>query len=167
MKEKVFSLSGDDFTIATSTGQHICKCEGRMLSSKKVFTDMQGTGIFTIKKKYFALHKSFVCESPRGYNFEVNGHFSLGSSKSSVHFRNASDGQEIELDFKGDWFNRSAMITLAGRPVAELEKKSKFMNAGEFFGDQQTVGSLFLVLGQTEIMWHLSRFISHLDFFSC
>ena len=42
MKEKVFSLSGDDFTIKTADGTPICKCKGKVLSikDKKKFTDM-------------------------------------------------------------------------------------------------------------------------------
>ena len=84
---------------------------------------MRGTEVFTVKEKYFALHESFVCESPYGYSFGVKVHFSLGSSKSNLHFMNASGGQEIELELKRDWFDRSAVITLASRPVVELKKK--------------------------------------------
>lgn len=32
MKEKAFSLSGDDFTIKTANGTEICKCKGKVLS---------------------------------------------------------------------------------------------------------------------------------------
>ena len=32
MKEKAFSLSGDDFTVKTISGLEICKCKGKMLS---------------------------------------------------------------------------------------------------------------------------------------
>ena len=31
-KEKVFSLTGDDFTIKTTAGVEICKCKGKVLS---------------------------------------------------------------------------------------------------------------------------------------
>lgn len=143
MKEKVLSLSGDDFTITTTTGTPVCKCKGKLISlhGTKTFTDVAGTELFTVKKKTFALQKSFVCESPHGYSFEVKGHFSIGSSKSSVHFKNASDGRDLELELKGDWFDRSAAITLAGRPVAEISRK--MLNAREMLGDKQTVSFLF------------------------
>lgn len=32
MKEKAFSLSGDDFTVKTTSGLEVCKCKGKMLS---------------------------------------------------------------------------------------------------------------------------------------
>jgi uncharacterized protein YxjI len=139
MKEKILSLSGDDFTITTTSGAPVCKCKGKVFSihGSKAFTDMQGNELFTLKKKMLAISKSFVCESPQGFNIEVKGHFSIGSSKSSVHFKNAADGQEIELDLKGDWFDRSATITLAGRPVAKVSRK--MFNVREIFGDKQTV----------------------------
>jgi uncharacterized protein YxjI len=139
MKEKILSLSGDDFTITTTSGSPVCKCKGKVFSihGSKAFTDMQGNELFTLKKKMLAISKSFVCESPQGFNIEIKGHFSLGSSKSSVHFKNAADGQEIELDLKGDWFDRSATITLGGRPVAEV--KRSYFNVRQLWGDKQTV----------------------------
>jgi len=139
MKEKILSLSGDDFTITTTTGTPVCTCKGKVMSlhGTKIFADLQGNELFALKKKTFALQKSFVCESPRGYDIEVKGHFSFASSKSSVHFKNASDGREIELDLKGDWLDRSATITLAGRPVAEVTRK--MLNARDMFGGKQTV----------------------------
>jgi hypothetical protein len=32
MKEKAFSLTGDDFTVKTADGLEVCKCKGKMLS---------------------------------------------------------------------------------------------------------------------------------------
>lgn len=147
MKEKVLSLSGDDFTITLTDGTPVCKCKGKVFSlhGTKSFTDLQGNELFTVKKKMLSIQKSFVCESPQGYSFEVKGHFSIGTSKSSVHFKNAADGQQIELDLKGDWFDRSATISLGGRPVAEVARK--FFNMREMFGDKQTV-SVFSCLSR-------------------
>jgi uncharacterized protein YxjI len=64
IKEKILSLSGDDFTIATTTGIPVCKCKGKVFSvhGTKAFTDMQGNELFTLKKKMLAISKSFVCE---------------------------------------------------------------------------------------------------------
>ncbi|KAK5196794.1 hypothetical protein LTR72_001787 [Exophiala xenobiotica] len=139
MKEKVFSLTGDDFTVTTVAGVQVCKCKGKVLSisGAKKFTDMQGNEIFTLKNKYFSLHKSFHAERPDGSDiFQVKGHFSVLSSKSTVHFKNQSDGNEIELEVKGDWFDRSASITFGGRPVAHISRS--FFNVRQIFGDKQT-----------------------------
>ncbi|KAF1985500.1 DUF567-domain-containing protein [Aulographum hederae CBS 113979] len=139
MKEKAFSLSGDDFTIKTTSGIDVCKCKGKMVSlhDSKEFVDPQGVHLFTLKNKLIALHKSFRAEGPDGKDlFTVKGHFSLMSSKSSCHFINASDGREMELDIKGDWFDRSANITCQGQPVATLSRE--FFNMREMFVDKQT-----------------------------
>jgi len=32
MKEKVFSLSGDDFSVRTVSGMDVCKCKGKVFS---------------------------------------------------------------------------------------------------------------------------------------
>ncbi|KAK3116279.1 hypothetical protein LTR53_003531 [Teratosphaeriaceae sp. CCFEE 6253] len=138
MREKVFSLSGDDFTIRTVDGLDVCKCKGKMVSARdsKKFTDTAGNELFTLKNKMLSIHKSFKGDSPHGNDFEVKGHFALMGSKSSVHFKNASDGQEVELEVKGDWFDRSAEITFAGRPVAVIGRS--FFNVREIFGDKQS-----------------------------
>ncbi|EMC91267.1 hypothetical protein BAUCODRAFT_320234 [Baudoinia panamericana UAMH 10762] len=138
MKEKVFSLSGDDFTVKTVDGLEVCKCHGKMISArdKKKFTDMAGNEIFTLKNKMLSIHKSFHAESPHGHDFEVKGHFKLIGSASSVVFKNAADGQQAEIDVKGDWFDRSAELTFGGRPVAHIGRS--FFNVREIFGDKQS-----------------------------
>lgn len=122
---------------------------------------MQGNEIFSLKNKHLALHKSFKGVDPHGKEiFEVKGHFSrksssvlsaffdvfsvvlltststVLSSKSSVHFLNAADGREVELQINGDWFDRSADITCAGQTVAHIGRS--FFNVREIFADKQT-----------------------------
>jgi uncharacterized protein YxjI len=108
-----------------------------------------------LKNKHIALHKSFYGVAPDGKEvFQVKGHFSrmyrkhsfscpfldsqlpVLSHKSTVHFTNASDGREIELDVKGDWLDRSASITCGGLPVARIGRS--FFNVREIFADKQT-----------------------------
>ncbi|TKA80401.1 hypothetical protein B0A55_01890 [Friedmanniomyces simplex] len=139
MKEKVFSLTGDDFTVRTVDGLDICKCKGKMVSAhdSKKFTDTTGTELFTLKNKMLSLHKSFHGDSPHGrHDFAVKGHFKLVGSRSTVEFKNASDGTEVELEVKGDWMDRSAAITFAGREVAKISRS--FFNVRELMGDKQT-----------------------------
>ena len=101
MKEKVFSLSGDDFTVNTVTGLEVCKCKGKVVSLSDAskshnhhlsgvtmeenrhltswlekFTDIQGHDLFTLKNTHFALNKSFHAQGPGGHDiFQVKGHF--------------------------------------------------------------------------------------------
>lgn len=143
MKEKVFSLTGDDFTVKTVEGLEICRCKGKMLSArdKKKFTLVDGpeTELFTLKNKMLALSKSFHGDSPHGHDFEVKGHFKLVGSHSTVTFKNAADGEPYELEVKGDWYDRSAEIAFAGRAVAHISRSH--FNVREIFGDKQTVSS--------------------------
>lgn len=139
MKEKVFSLSGDDFTVTTAEGAPVLKIKGKVfsISDRKTFLDLQGNELFTLKNKLLSLHKSFYGESPQGHNvFEVKGHFKLFGSRSTVHFANASDGKELELEVKGDWMDRSADIKIDDRVVASIARK--FFNVREILGGQQT-----------------------------
>ncbi|TID26591.1 hypothetical protein E2P81_ATG01063 [Venturia nashicola] len=139
MKEKAFSLSGDDFSIKTASGLPVCVCKGKVLSisDKKAFTDIQGNKLFDLKNKHLALFKSFKAVGPGGnVLFEVKGHFSVLSSKSTVEFTNAADGRSVELEVKGDWFDRSATISCGGQPVASIGRS--FFNVREIFADKQT-----------------------------
>ena len=144
LKEKVFSLTGDDFTVRTAEGQDIVKVKGKMISlrDKKKFTDMSENEVFTLSNQMLSLHKSFRGETPNNaHDFEIKGKFKLMGSKSVITFKNASDQKDVELEVNGDWFDRSAEITWDGKPVASISRK--FFNAAEFFGNKQTV-SLFL-----------------------
>ena len=59
------------------------------------------------------------------------------SSKSTVEFTNAADGRHVELEVKGDWWDRSANIACGGQPVAHISRS--YFNMREIFGDKQTV----------------------------
>ena len=139
MKEKVFSLTGDDFSVKTTDGIDVCKCKGKVVSvrDKKKFTDNTGKEIFTLSNKMLSIHKSFHAESPDGHDFEVKGHWKMIGSRSTVHFKNSADNINVELEIKGDWIDRSAAITYGGRPVAHISRS--FFNVREMFGDKQTV----------------------------
>jgi uncharacterized protein YxjI len=58
------------------------------------------------------------------------------SSKSTVEFKNAADGRHVELEVKGDWFDRSAEITCGGQAVAHIGRS--FFNVHQIFADKQT-----------------------------
>ncbi|CAK1356749.1 hypothetical protein CB0940_12035 [Cercospora beticola] len=140
LTEKVWAL-GDTFTVHTADGAQIMQVKGKVVSlhGKKKFSDMAGNELFTLAEKKLKLHKTFHAEAPTGHNFDIEGNFSLGSSKSTVKFVNASDKRPMELQVKGDWLDRSAKITLASdrdRVVAQMSRS--FLNAREVIGNKQT-----------------------------
>lgn len=61
----------------------------------------------------------------------------VGSSKMIATFTNTLNNQLVELLVRGDWFDRSATITM-GNAVAATIRRSYF-NIREIFGGQQTV----------------------------
>ncbi|KAF2207234.1 hypothetical protein CERZMDRAFT_51442 [Cercospora zeae-maydis SCOH1-5] len=140
LTEKVWAI-GDTFTVQTADGAHIMQVKGKVVSlhGKKKFSDMAGNEIFTLAEKKLKLHKTFHADAPTGHNFDIEGNFSLGSSKSTVTFVNAADARPMELQVKGDWLDRSAKITLASdrdRVVAQMSRS--FLNAREIVGNKQT-----------------------------
>jgi len=140
MKEKVFSITGEDFTVRTVDGHDVCHCKGKVVSAhdSKKFTDTNGADLFTLKNKMFALNRSFHGETGRAHHdFEVKGHWKMIGSRSTVTFKNASDGTDVELEVKGDWMDKSADITFAGREVAKISRS--FFNVRQLMGDSQSV----------------------------
>lgn len=98
-----------------------------LTSSKKTFTDMSGAEIFVLAEKKLKLFKTFHAESPAGHNFDVEGHFSIGSSKSTVKFVNAADKVPIELQVKGDWFGECGRMeppSALRAPLYSVSRKS-------------------------------------------
>lgn len=139
----------------TADGANVMQVKGKLASlrSKKTFTDMHGNELFVLAEKRLKIFKTFHADSAAGaylefvyvetsadritgHNFDIEGHFSIGSSKSTVKFVNAADRAPIELQVKGDWFDRSATIKLGERVVAQIMRS--FANAREIFASKQT-----------------------------
>lgn len=108
------------------------------LSDRKEFASNTGQPLFSLRTRHFTLHKTFYAEAADGRElFEVKGKFSIGTSKMVASFANAaSTGESVELLVKGDWFDRSATITLGDVVVAQIARK--LLNMREIFGGQQT-----------------------------
>ncbi|EIM81416.1 DUF567 domain protein [Stereum hirsutum FP-91666 SS1] len=143
MKEKIWSFSGDDFSIKNSAGHDIVRCHGQAFSwrDRKEFKDARGTPLFTLRNKVIAFHKTQLIEAMDGTDLcTVKKRFSIGTSRMVASFHNfaSSSHEHIELECKGDWFDRSAIITLAGtdRVVAQISRK--LFNVREAVGGQQT-----------------------------
>jgi uncharacterized protein YxjI len=79
MKEKVWSLSGDTFTITDENDQMVVQCNGTTfsLSDRKEFLTPDNRPLFSLRNKLLSLHKSFYAEGPGGeILFEVKSKFS-------------------------------------------------------------------------------------------
>jgi hypothetical protein len=61
----------------------------------------------------------------------------VGKAKMVATFTNASNNEPVELLVKGDWFDRSATITLDHVVVAQISRH--FLNMRQLLGGQQTV----------------------------
>ncbi|KAH8150099.1 uncharacterized protein LAJ45_05785 [Morchella importuna] len=143
LREKRLSLTGDSFEITTVDGQGFLKANPSLVSfvGKKVLVDpASGNPVLTITQKPLSLHKEFrifAGDSDSEQLVTVRGKFKLfGSPEMMVHFRNRSDGKEMELHIKGEFFRRNATISCEGRTIATI--KNKILNSGELFFDQQT-----------------------------
>ncbi|KAH8595820.1 tubby C-terminal-like domain-containing protein [Bisporella sp. PMI_857] len=142
MQEKVWSLSGDTFHITDQAGVEVVQCRGTTLSlsDRKQFLDARGQPLFALRTKLLALHKTYYGETQDGTTlFTVKAKFSIGKAKMNATFTNlASDKKEIELCIRGDWFDKSAQITIGeGGPVVASINRS-VLTAGQIFGGQQT-----------------------------
>jgi uncharacterized protein YxjI len=80
IKEKVFSLSGDSFSIKNVKGDVVFWMDGSILSfsGRKYVRDAKGNYFFDIRKKLLAFHTAFNCENLQGQTFfKVKRQFSI------------------------------------------------------------------------------------------
>jgi len=79
LKEKVFSLSSDSFSINTVEGRPVLQVAGEALSlsDRKHMLDTQGQLLFDIRKEHFTIHTTYYAERPDGQRlFEVKSKLS-------------------------------------------------------------------------------------------
>jgi LURP-one-related len=87
LKEKVLSLTGDDFHIKTVDGVDILRVKGVVasLSGRKKVSDPQGNLLFSIRAEHFSIPKSYYLENPQGQKFlTVEGKWSRKHCQCSV-----------------------------------------------------------------------------------
>src|SRR6266536_4679449 len=68
LKEKVLSLTGDDFYIKTVDGADVLHVKGVVasLSGRKEVRDTQGNLLFCIRAEHFSIPRSYYLENPQG-----------------------------------------------------------------------------------------------------
>ncbi|KZM24766.1 uncharacterized protein EKO05_0003449 [Ascochyta rabiei] len=143
LKEKVLSLTGDDFHIKLANGTPILRVEGKVLSlsgRKKVF-DEQGNHLFDIVKEHFHIHTTFRVDDANGKKImEVRSGFKLIGSKATATFTSQSGKQEV-LTMRGNWFDTTADITdEAQGNVVVARINRKLLSGKDIFFGQQTYG---------------------------
>ncbi|WVR05557.1 hypothetical protein IAU60_002576 [Kwoniella sp. DSM 27419] len=139
LKEKVFSFSGDDFSVKDSHGHTVVRCHGNSMSFRdsKVIVDPNGRPLFQLKNKLLAIHKTFIAEGEGGQEiFRIKQRLSFGSKMEAV-FVNASTRQTTTLLLKGDFWGGSADISIENGPVVAQISRD-MINARQIFGGQQS-----------------------------
>ncbi|WRT66012.1 uncharacterized protein IL334_002963 [Kwoniella shivajii] len=139
LKEKVFSWSGDDFSVKDTNGHTVVRCHGQSMSfrDRKVINDANGQFLFGLRNKLLSIHKTFVGETQDERElFRIRKRMSLGS-KMEATFVNPATSQTITLVLKGDFWGGSADISIENGPVVAQISRELF-NARQIFGDQQT-----------------------------
>ncbi|KAF3045840.1 hypothetical protein E8E11_006814 [Didymella keratinophila] len=140
IKEKVMSLTGDDFHIKLANGTPILRVEGKVMSisgRKKVF-DEQGNHLFDIVKEHFHIHSTFRVEDAQEKKImEVKSSFKLMGSKATATFTSQSGKQEV-LTMRGNWFDTTADITDEAQGNAVVARIDRKLLSGKdiFFGQQ-------------------------------
>ncbi|KAH8701310.1 tubby C-terminal-like domain-containing protein [Phaeosphaeriaceae sp. PMI808] len=143
LKEKVLSLSGDSFSIKLANGTPILQVEGKVMSisGRKKVRNMAGEDLFSIVKKHFHIHSTYVVESATGEALcEVKSAFKLVGSKATATFTSHM-GQPQTLTMNGNWFDTTADITdstQGGAVVARIDRK--MLSGKDLFFGQQTYG---------------------------
>lgn len=141
-------LRGDavEFTDARGTPLFTVRNKALAFHKTQLIEAMDGTDLCTIKKHFSGtfLSLSFFHSSlPHPLSPLIASLPPLpivGTTRLTAHFHNsASDNSSIDLECKGDWFDRSAVITIAGsdRAVGQISRSG--LNARQVFADQQTV----------------------------
>ncbi|KAL1406801.1 hypothetical protein Q8F55_006207 [Vanrija albida] len=139
LRERVFSFTGDDFSVQDTKGRRIIKARAKLVSmhDSKEILDANGNFLFKLRSKKLAIHKTFVAEDKGGVEvFRVSKHISL-TSRLEVDFTNASDGRKTSLTLTGNMFMGGAEIKWDGsQTVAKISKHHVSMR--EFVDDKQT-----------------------------
>ncbi|KAF2125869.1 DUF567-domain-containing protein [Dothidotthia symphoricarpi CBS 119687] len=131
LREKIFSLTGDDFEIKLLNGQPILRVSGAALSltaRKKVY-DMAGNWLFDIAKELLHVHSTYKVVGSDGQGgkaeiMSVRSSLRVVGSKATARFVSAN-GREERLCMRGEWMGGDATVVdevHGDRPVARIER---------------------------------------------
>uniref|UniRef100_K3WY52 Tubby C-terminal domain-containing protein n=1 Tax=Globisporangium ultimum (strain ATCC 200006 / CBS 805.95 / DAOM BR144) TaxID=431595 RepID=K3WY52_GLOUD len=119
LREKFFSLSGDDFSIKdANTGAVWFRASGRVLSirEKKMLLDANSRPIANMKEEFFALMPSYNVYTGSSSSgsplLNIHCKFTLLNTDLRVDFTNKATGKRCRMGLEGSWTHRKATIWL-------------------------------------------------------
>ncbi|KAF4980961.1 hypothetical protein FZEAL_3142 [Fusarium zealandicum] len=140
LRERVMSLTGDNFEIKLANGQPVLKVSGKVMSisGRKSVYDMQGNHLFDIVKELMHIHATYVVQNPQGKKImEVKNSFKLMGSKATATFTSAG-GQVESLEMKGNWIDYSAEILDKSTNTVVARIDRKVLSGRDMIFGQQT-----------------------------
>lgn len=154
MVEKVFSLSGDDFSIKDMYGRAFFKIDRTYFSwrQKKTLLDLYGNPIWSMKHGFMR----YTVNDPQGNQVcTVQKTSFFGRMAVQCTVTNRSTGQRLTITMKGDFFARQAGIFIGDKDhgicIAKLSHPitmtNTFSSRDEYFVEiAPGVDSSFIVL---------------------
>ncbi|OLN96030.1 Protein LURP-one-related 15 [Colletotrichum chlorophyti] len=141
LKERMLSLTGDNFDIKLANGQPILHVVGKVMSisGRKSVYDMANNHLFDIVKEHFHIHTTFAAQDPQGNKLmEVKSSFKLLGSKATATFISPSTGKSESLEMKGNWLSTQADIvdSTTGQVLGRIDRN--MLKARDFLGGKQT-----------------------------
>jgi len=114
LKEKIFSFSGDDFTITDVNGTSYFKCKGKAFSirEKKVLYDLYNKPLLSIKNKLMSLRGKLKIFDGAGEKVlvTVEPQSLFLNKKYLINFTNLATGKEDYIEMKCDLVGCTAGI---------------------------------------------------------
>lgn len=141
VKENVFSLSGDGFTITDHAGNPVFSVKGSLLSlsEKKTLKDMEGRVVGKLAEALISLHKTQRVLGPDGNLLFVVKKKSMIQIMSSSMQVFLSDGdKDPDFEIKGDFRSKHFTVThiATNQEVAKITRKG--LNINNIVFDQDT-----------------------------
>jgi uncharacterized protein YxjI len=148
LSEKVFSFSGDDFSIKdANSGQLWFQVKGKALSlkDKKQLFDINSQPVCNLKKEIlsFFAPKQYLYAGADSQQLlcTFTKSFTFFKAKVVVEVLNKANGQMVQVHLKGNWFERNATISIGsmkegGILIAQVSRVA--FNMKEIFAGNQT-----------------------------
>lgn len=141
LKEKVFSLGGDGFTITDHAGNGVFSVKGSFMSmsERKTLKDMEGGAIATLGEAFISLHKTQKVFDPDGnllFALKKKSMIQLLSSNMEVFLND--DNNQPDFEIKGNFHAKDFTVThvATNQEVAKITRES--FNARNFITGQDT-----------------------------